>query len=164
MDYYDKIVRGYEELHRAEQLKKLELIELHFKPAPDSLLLDIGCGSGISLEPWKCRKIGVDTSFELLKIAKQKGLFVVLARAECLPFKDKSFDVITSISAVHHFELKKALNEIERIGKEKNRIILSIPKKIKSAEEIKIKIGKQFKIANIIEEEKDIIIFIKNCW
>lgn len=159
MDYYDKIARGYEELYRDEQLKKLELIQKEMQTARNSLLLDIGCGSGISMELWKCKKIGVDTAFELLKIAKQKGLFVVLARAECLPFKDKSFDVITSISAVHHFEMDRAFSEIKRVGKEGKKTVISIPKRVEKAEDIKNKLLKFFQATKFLEGEKEIIIF-----
>lgn len=159
MDYYDKIANGYEELYREEQLKKLGLIELHLTPAPNSLLLDLGCGTGISLEPWKCKKIGVDTSFGLLKLAKSKGLQVLQARAECLPFKDKSFDVITSISAVHHFEMDRAFSEIERVGKEDKKIVISIPERVEKAEDIKNKLLKFFQATKFVEGEKEIIIF-----
>ena len=46
MDYYSSIAKGYDELHKEEQLKKLQIIAKHIKPK--GLLLDIGAGTGIS--------------------------------------------------------------------------------------------------------------------
>ena len=43
---YNKIAKSYNELHKEEQIKKLEIIKKNIKIIPP--LLDVGCGTGIS--------------------------------------------------------------------------------------------------------------------
>ena len=107
MKYYDSISNGYNELHREEQLKKLELIKKHVDFT--GLVLDIGAGTGISSEFWKNAKvISLEPSLQMLKQSKCEK---VQAKAEELPFKDETFDEIISLTALHHADLKKALDE-----------------------------------------------------
>jgi ubiquinone/menaquinone biosynthesis C-methylase UbiE len=72
MAYYDSISRGYDELHGEEQTAKLNLVKEHYNPSSEDLVLDVGCGTGISMG-FDCRMVGVDPSLGLLKIAKAKG-------------------------------------------------------------------------------------------
>ena len=51
MNYYDKIAKGYEELHKEEQLKKIKLIKTILKVNPTDKLLDVGCGTGLTPTP-----------------------------------------------------------------------------------------------------------------
>ncbi|MBI2109772.1 class I SAM-dependent methyltransferase [Candidatus Woesearchaeota archaeon] len=150
MKYYNSISKGYDELHKEEQLKKVNLILKHLKPK--GLLLDVGAGSGISTKPFEkyCRCIALDPSIELLK--QYKGT-KVLGKAESIPFPDKTFDVIISITALHHTNLKKALSEIKRVAKPNAKIAISFLKKSKKLNQMK-KLLKNFKQ---IEEEKDML-------
>jgi len=158
MNYYNKISEGYEELHREEQLKKLELIVDYLRPKKTDFLLDVGCGTGITTERWGCIKIGADPAVKLLKKAK-KGVFYINAEAEHLPFKDKGFDVVISITAIQNFyDVKKGIAEIKRVGKK--RFVLSALKKSKKIGKIKEIIEKNFKVKEIIEEDKDFIFII----
>ena len=70
------------------------------------LVLDISCGTGnysLELKRRGARVIGLDISSEMLSIAKRKaekeGLKIDFIRADAAmpPFKDNSFDLITSI-------------------------------------------------------------------
>ena len=88
MKYYNKIAKGYNELHKQEQLKKINIIKKQLKK-PYSLTLDIGAGTGISSKPFKA--IPLDPSINMLK--QYKGIKVV-GKAEHLPFKDKTFNTI----------------------------------------------------------------------
>ena len=47
-EYYDKIAKGYNELHAEEQKKKLAIIKKYIQPEKSDLLLDVGCGTGVS--------------------------------------------------------------------------------------------------------------------
>jgi ubiquinone/menaquinone biosynthesis C-methylase UbiE len=157
MQYYNKIAKGYEELYGEEQQKKMNLILQHVKVKKSDLLLDIGCGTGLTTKDWNCRKIGLDPAIQLLKRAC--GSHFINAEAEHIPFKDKSFDIVISITAIQNFhDIKKGLEEIKRVGK--SRFVLSFLKKSEKAELIADLIEKSFKIKKILVEEKDIIYII----
>ena len=155
MSYYNKISYGYNELYEKEQNNKLNLIKSKIKIKNNSKLLDVGCGSGIS-SSFQCFVVGIDPSIELLKINNHK--MKILGIAEALPLKDKSFDYVISITAIHNFsDIKKSLNEILRVGK--NYFVFSILKKSKNFNEIRELINANLKVYCVIEEEKDTIFF-----
>ena len=157
MNYYDEIAKSYNELHKEEQLKKLRIIKKYLKPKIKDKLLDIGCGTGISTK-WKCKSYGIDPSIELLKLAKNKA-FYIQAEAENLPFKNKSFDIIISVTAMQNFkDLKNSIKEMKRVGKK--TFILTFLKKSNKKDKILKLIKNNFKINNILEEDKDIILFL----
>ncbi len=157
MNYYNEIAEGYEELHKEEQLKKVNLIKNYLKPKKNDILLDVASGTGLTTEPWDCKRIGIDPAIKLLERAGNKEkIKYVNAEAEHLPFKDKSFDIVISITAIQNFnDIEKGLKEIKRVGKDK--FVLSALKKSGKIEKITESINKIFKPKEIIEEEKDII-------
>jgi len=156
--YYNQISTGYEELHREEQLKKLAIVKqnLEGKINPDTTLLDVGCGTGITSD-FPCKVTGLDPAQKLLDkcklpIIKVKGV------AEDLPFDDDSFDIVVSITAIQNFEdIEKGLKEIKRVGK--GIFALSFLKKSPKRDEINDLIKSIFSVEKVIEEEKDLIYF-----
>jgi len=165
MTYYNQISEGYEELHKEEQLKKLRIISRYLKPKKTDLLLDVGCGTGITTERWKCIKTGIDPAIKLLKKAKTKkakegkNTPYINAEAEHLPFKNSSFDIVISITAIQNFHnIKKGIAEIKRVGK--NKFILTALKKSKNISKIKDLIEENFKVKETVEEDKDFIFII----
>jgi|GEM_PF-108634 len=99
-------------------------------------LLDIGCGSGEYLQAAAQhgipRLVGIDESPERLQQARahcpQAELH--LARAEKLPFADRSFDVVLAAQVLHEIalfgqprDLEKTLFEIRRVLKLGGRLI-----------------------------------------
>ncbi len=153
MNFYSKIAKSYNELHKEEQEQKLRIIKKHLKINKNTTLLDVGCGTGLSQKPFinKCKCLGIDPNKELLKLNPYPHL---KAKAEKLPFKNKSFDIVISVTSLHHCNLKKAIKEIERVAKK--QITISFLKKSKKLEQVK-QLLKNYKQ---IEQEKDII-FIK---
>ncbi len=160
MGYYDEISEGYEELHKEEQLKKVKLISEHLKVKKEDKLLDVGCGTGLTTQPWKCKRYGIDPAPKLLERARSKDkIEYKLAPAENIPYEDNFFDIVISITAIQNFQdIEKGLKEIKRVGKEK--FILSFLKKSEKRDFIEEKIKELFKIKKIIIEEKDIIYLI----
>ncbi|MBW2966669.1 class I SAM-dependent methyltransferase [Candidatus Woesearchaeota archaeon] len=160
MTYYDEISEGYEELHREEQLKKINLIKKFLKPNPEDKLLDVGCGTGLTTEPWLCKRYGVDPAPKLLAKARQRDkIEYKLAPAENIPYPDNFFDIVISITAIQNFhDIEKGLSEIKRVGKDK--FILSFLKKSSKADTIKKSIQNMFDVKEIIEQEKDLIFII----
>ena len=161
MNYYDTIAKGYEELHKEEQLNKLKIIKKYLKVNPEDKLLDVGCGTGLTTSCWKCKCYGIDPSKKLLKIAKEKYKAIIFkqAPAEKIPFKDNFFDIVISVTALQNFaDVEKSLSEIKRVGKDK--FILTFLKRSAKKERLDQLIKKYFKVKKIIEEEKDFIYII----
>lgn len=158
INYYDNIATGYEELHKEEQLKKIKLIKKYFKVKEEERLLDVGCGTGLTTIPWKCKRYGIDPSKRLLEKAREKYKNIIFrqASAENIPFKNNFFNVVISVTAIQNFtDIKKGLREIKRVGK--NKFVLTFLKKSKKKDKIIELIKKYFKIKKVIEEEKDLI-------
>ena len=160
MTYYDEISEGYEELHKEEQLKKVALIKKHLKLRPNNKLLDVGCGTGLTAEPWDCVRYGIDPAPNLLAKARQKDkIEYQLAPAEKIPYGDNFFDIVISITAIQNFQdIEKGLKEIKRVGKQK--FVLTFLKKSTKKDFINRKIRELFNVKEVIEEEKDIIYFV----
>jgi ubiquinone/menaquinone biosynthesis C-methylase UbiE len=159
-NYYDEIAQGYEELHKEEQLKKIEIIKQILKIKKTDKLLDVGCGTGLTTEPWNCKRYGIDPSKKILEKARQKDVIEYkLAPAENIPYPDKFFDAVVSITAIQNFDdIEKGLSEIKRVGKD--RFALSFLKRSDKRKFIEEKIKSLFDVKKIVEEDKDIIYFI----
>ena len=94
----------------------------------NSSVLDVGCGKAFLLYEMKLllpelKIAGFDISGHGLADAKQEirdSLFVHRAE-EPYPYKDNQFDLVMSLGCFHNlriFELKTALAELERVGKQ----------------------------------------------
>jgi len=153
---YKQIARSYNELHKEEQLAKLNIIKNNLKIIPP--LLDVGCGTGISTDFFKVKSTGIDNCEEMIKQGKNN---LIKADAEKLPFKDKTFNTVISVTAFHNFKnMEKALKEIIRVSKN-NNICVTFLKKSKKLNQFKEILNKYFKYKEI-EENKDIIFLIKH--
>jgi ubiquinone/menaquinone biosynthesis C-methylase UbiE len=158
MNYYSEISNGYNGLHKEEQLKKLDTISKHFTPKP--LMLDIGAGTGISTAYFKVKAIALDPSEKLLEQYEGKK---VVGEAEHLPFEDKTFNSIISITALHHVnDIDKAIKEIKRVSKEDCVYAFSILKKANNFQELILKLKSNFNLKEI-NEEKDLILVSRTC-
>ena len=156
MDYYNQIAKSYNQLHEEEQKRKLELMIKYLKPKEP--ILDIGAGTGISARYFK-NIVLLDPSTEMLKKTRGKR---VTAQAEKLPFKNKTFSTIISITALHHTDIKKAIKEIKRISKPNCSYAFTILKRAKKYALIRQELKKNFKLKEI-DEEKDLILISQTC-
>lgn len=102
------------------------LIE-HYGLQPNASILDVGCGKGFLLYEFKkllpdARVAGFDISAYAIDNAKEElrgDLFVHQAQ-DSYPFEDDEFDLVISLATLHNLavqDLKIALTEIERVGK-----------------------------------------------
>jgi len=155
---YNHISKSYNELHGEEQLNKLRMIRENIKIIPP--LLDIGCGTGISTDFFKVKSIGIDNSREMIR---QGGRNLIYGNAEKLPFKDKSFNTVISVTVFHNINnMEKALKEIIRVSKNSN-ICISFLKRSRRLSQFRKLMKKYFKNIKEIEGEKDIIFIPSPC-
>jgi len=98
----------------------------HWGLTSESSILDVGCAKGFMMHdlsqliPGITVK-GVDISdYAIENAIEDMKSHVQVANAACLPFEDKSFDVVISINTIHNLERDqcgKALQEIERVSR-----------------------------------------------
>lgn len=95
----------------------------------DVNILDVGCGKGFLLYELrrllpKSTLVGIDISDYALENAKDeiKSCLINMGAKEKYPFDDKEFDLVFSNTTLHNlymYDLKAAVQEIERVGKNK---------------------------------------------
>lgn len=97
-------------------------------------ILDLGCASGYStcqigrFVP-RAKIVGVDINEKLIKFAKKKypKFKFLVADAENLPLKDKSFDTVVCTEVLEHLvSPKKALQEAHRVLTPRGKLILEL--------------------------------------
>jgi ubiquinone/menaquinone biosynthesis C-methylase UbiE len=98
---------------------------------PDMHVLDVGCGTGVSLNSLASMPgfvcYGVDASMKLLLQANQRKSQskFVQAEAEKLPFVDESMSLILSECTLSLFNIQFALQEFSRVLKREGYFIIS---------------------------------------
>ena len=130
-DYWDGDRRfgygGYRYIPGRWKPVAVKLIE-NYSLNNESSILDVGCGKGYLLYEIKLilpniRIAGFDISnhgiSEAMNVIKD-DIFILKAQ-ETFPYSDNEFDLIISLGCFHNlrvYELKKALSEVERVGKQ----------------------------------------------
>ena len=128
-DTYKKLLDAHDEVYLRHYV---ELVIRH--APPNSKILDLGCGNGISarlLNEANFDVVGTDISPLFLKEAQEwvnpKLQYHVCDVME-LPFESESFDVICSNELIEHLpDVETALTEMIRITRKGGRIVLSGP-------------------------------------
>lgn len=117
----------------------------HYKLNNQSKILDVGCAKGFLMYDLKhylpkAEIKGIDIS----KYCKKNALPSVkknikVGSCEKLPYKKNYFDFVISISTIHNLKknkIKKSLNEIIRVGKDKFFIRVKAHKNLKERKKI----------------------------
>ena len=110
-----------------------KIVQLMEDISEDHIVLDVGCGVGLySFEVFRRTKhvVCLDIQLKQLVALKQLELPIelILADAQCLPFKDLSFDALVCIEVLEHLEDDEAgLIECFRILKDGGIAIFSVP-------------------------------------
>jgi SAM-dependent methyltransferase len=94
-------------------------------------ILDIGCGTGATLDHLKRYGAaqGVDVSELALGFCRRRGHErVMLASATDLPFADESFDLVTALDVIEHLDDDvRGLGEIRRVLKSGAPAVIFVP-------------------------------------
>jgi ubiquinone/menaquinone biosynthesis C-methylase UbiE len=112
-------------------VKVAEKMKEYYQLDEKAGILDVGCAKGFLLHDFKnampestvagidISKYAIDCSMEMVKP------FLKVACAETLPYPDKSFDLVLSLTTIHNLKLeplKNALREIQRVSKKNSYI------------------------------------------
>ena len=106
----------------------------------NSIIYDIGCGSGRNMTYQNYYFIGIDNCEEFIKQCILKNLNVIQSDMTNIPLENRSSDAIISIASFHHLSSREirvnALREMKRLIKDDGRILLSVwsikqPEKLK---------------------------------
>ena len=159
--HYDEASRFYDELYFPEQLKKHVIALSLVNPDLGAKVLDVGCGTGLLLE--KLAQIdhlavGVDISRNMLEVAKHrvdKGVMLVVADAEALPFKNESFEAVFLITVLQNLiNPVKGLKEAFRVLNRGGKAFITFLKKAEGSSRFRQRLRRSgFKVETILDLE-----------
>lgn len=117
---YDKWFEKHPNIYQSEILALKKVIPKNKKG------IEIGCGTGRFAIPFKI-KTGIEPSPEMSKIATQRGMTIVQAVAENIPFHNQSFDFVLMVTTVCFLsDIPKAFSEVHRILKPAGSFIIGL--------------------------------------
>jgi ubiquinone/menaquinone biosynthesis C-methylase UbiE len=103
------------------------------RPEPGKRLLDVSCGVGVLLQfatEAGLQACGVDISQAAVREAKQRDATVRVAvgNGETLPYPDYSFDYVTNIGSLEHYEhLMEGIRETARVLRGDGKACILLP-------------------------------------
>ncbi len=127
-DTYDRAPEDFWYAKTRNELVRVLIKKYHpkFKDA-----LDCGCGTGFNYPSFRDarRVVSLDISAYALKICKKKGIpNLVKGDAQNLPFKDRTFDVVSAIELIEHLDDDNAaLREFWRVLRPGGIVVLTTP-------------------------------------
>lgn len=118
---FEEFYNEYDEWFEKNHFVYLSELEAVKKVLPKDLSnlksIEIGVGTGRFALPFGI-KLGVEPSNKMREIARSKGIEVIDAYAEKLPFKSDLFDIVLMITTICFVDdAKKAVEEVYRILK-----------------------------------------------
>ena len=138
--FYDNLAKYYDEKWwynnpDSRHIKILVYEIIYSQVLQGSLVLDVGCGTcdtPIKLLSKNCKIIGLDISFNMLAVAKEKipenyknKISLIEGNAEKLPFNDNIFDYLLSEFTIDYVKNPKtAIEEMLRVLKKDGKLLL----------------------------------------
>ena len=131
--FYDAIARSYGSWHWQElwRLNERPIVEALVKASKPGLAVDIGCGTGPSLEMVRRHGhpvVGLDCSSGMLDVLRvmAPGLDAVRGNALELPFRSGRVSLVTALRLFSHIaEPRDLLREVRRIIRSGGMVIVS---------------------------------------
>ena len=122
----DNIVGIESFFHRNRERVFTRLIRQY---ADKTVVLDVGCGTGLLLRRMKENAIGLDINpWNVIKAKEHTGRQVIRADAESLPLRSSVLDLAVCAETLEHLpDPLRALEEMNRALKQNGRIIGSVP-------------------------------------
>ena len=127
MNIFDRYYKKYDAWYDKNKFIYLSELETIKKVLPNkSKGLEIGVGTGRFAQALGI-KFGIDTSIEMLKVAKKRGINVRLGDGEHIPFKNDTFDYVAIIITICFVKYpRKVIEESCRVLKNNGKIIIGI--------------------------------------
>jgi len=116
--------------HKNKRTVIINLIKKFTQNNRKSRLLDVGCGTGKTLEEISNLGIayGVDISKEAIKFCRKRGLKNARPGSSYKTgFKNSYFDICTLLDVLEHTDDEKTLYEMKRILKKDGLLIITVP-------------------------------------
>lgn len=119
---FTQTARRYAASRVALRREQSEALVRLMNPTPGDCLLDVACGPGALLSVFAPRvgyAVGLDLTMAMLHEARTRyprGLGLVRAEAERMPFSDGAFTLVATTWAVHHFgDPRRVIAEMVRV-------------------------------------------------
>ncbi|MEK6900488.1 MAG: class I SAM-dependent methyltransferase [Nanoarchaeota archaeon] len=111
-----------------QQFLVREFLKKYYSGQKNLQQLDIGCGTGITLQILQDfgKAQGMDLSDDAIDFCKKRGFSITKGDVAKMPFADDSFDVITCLGVFYHKGVKDdstAMKEIKRVLKPGGRLL-----------------------------------------
>lgn len=122
-------------VQRFFQRRKTDGIVRSLHIAPESIVLDIGCGSGVQLAALNAKDyalaVGVDLSMNALHYASGKKIprtAFIRADVQTLPIKEGSVDAIICAEIIEHLpDPARMIGEMKRVLKQGGEMVITTP-------------------------------------
>lgn len=130
---YNRFARWYDWVEGVPEVLGVRRLRRRLLQRASGRVLEVAVGTGknLSYYPEGCRIIGVDVSAKMLNIARHRAakllidVSFLLADAEALPFRDKSFDtVVSSLTTCTFPNPVAALREMAHVCRTGGKILL----------------------------------------
>ncbi|MCE7744900.1 MAG: class I SAM-dependent methyltransferase [Candidatus Heimdallarchaeota archaeon] len=134
---YDSSAEIYDNRYNEIQTHKYQEILSQVDFSESSGIIDIGCGTGTFLGLINQlgngkQLLGVDISYEMIKIAHEKfpDIDFIVADSDNLPIKDGHFERVLSVTHLQNLpEPNKTVDEMQRISTKNALVVISILRK-----------------------------------
>ena len=125
IDVFDRFAREYDQWFIENCFAYMSEVEAIRRYIPDSGLgVEVGAGSGRFSISFGITT-GIEPSEEMARLAQSRGLFIIRALAEELPFADETIDYVLMVTVICFLtDLPTAMKEVRRVLKPGGRLII----------------------------------------